>query len=399
MPGDTENSTDSMRQTHTHSNATIVSKGWWLHHNLQPQKSQCHEMAGNLKPAPEAWKKEQRDLIQGDAAAASVVLPTDEELQAQWKDLGVSARKRINARLRYRTRAALVTAMAQAATRNDENMLPAPEEWNARKRKEAGAQGKPEPTDAELASMWFGLTTEQRSSARYTVRRQLAAREQASVAIFTGTASIAERHLVERERKRHATKEAYIASKSVTMREWNDRAKEARHEGIQALAYATVIDGDVHFRTEQEAAAAAFINRFQANDASSSRILAQSKERKTGCVVPKCALATCSVLKLLNDDHIDRRTKVGGLDKLTGAALNAEILKVQTLCLWHHFEKTRDENNVRPVNARPGVQKAQVCTSSASAANTRCTPRCRTRIFSRLQRRTRDAARFSMYPT
>lgn len=310
-------------------------------------------MAGNLKPAPELWKREQREKHEADPGGATVAHLTDEELQQRWKALGSAARKQITGRLRRQELAPLVAAITEADPKSDGSKLPAPEAWNVRIRKEAVADGKPSPTDAELATKWFGMSKQQRTSARHTVRLKVATREAVAASVAAGTASISEQHLLERERARHATKEDYIASKSVAMREWNDRAKRARHEGIQALANASIVDGELQFPTAKDAAAVEYINRYQPHDWSSKFILAHNKARKQGCSVSGCALEKCTLLKLQHDDHVDRSEKTGSLDRLTGTALSTEIAKVQTLCLWHHFVKTRDELNFQPVDARP----------------------------------------------
>lgn len=83
----------------------------------------------------------------------------------------------------------------------------------------------------------------------------------------------------------------------------------------------------------------------------SASILRFRLERVHGCTIQGCPLSSPEpsdrILSLFEFDHINRDTKIAYVTKLKGIERDAEFEKTQVLCLWHHFEKTRDERNYR----------------------------------------------------
>ena len=91
------------------------------------------------------------------------------------------------------------------------------------------------------------------------------------------------------------------------------------------------------------------------------KVIRDSQERldmrvmyNPGCSIDGCPLAPGGWLMftLLENDHVDPSTKVAEVTSMRGIARHAEQLKTVCLCVWHHFVRTREQRNHRPIEER-----------------------------------------------
>jgi hypothetical protein len=186
---------------------------------------------------------------------------------------------------------------------------------------------------------------------------------------------------VERRTSKGESEEEALASwLALTPSQRNQRwVHERKKPRLLAAAKAKVEAGIASFRianhaarggkkmhdTPEEAATAQLeSNRLRIHRQSQDR-LEFRREHAKGCSVEGCPLAPPEegespvILSLLEHLHVDPKSKVDSVTKLTGEARMEELEKTQCLCLWHAFVRIRESRGFRPFGcgAAPGDQR------------------------------------------
>jgi hypothetical protein len=194
---------------------------------------------------------------------------------------------------------------------------PSPEWWNVQQKAQ-----DPEITEAELRQKWTGLTKEQRNTASRTLPRKRKRLEKASVILQNAPAS------------QHTNRSLTLTRLFV---EQGGRPK-AFHDAEKSLQ-----------------------SRRDATTRSNHRV---SKGRqqlaetfRTGCATNGCPYTSPvdAIPDFYELDHIDPSQKKDDVGSLFNEDREAELKKVQCLCLWHHFLKTARQRRFRPVQELPNL--------------------------------------------
>jgi len=101
--------------------------------------------------------------------------------------------------------------------------------------------------------------------------------------------------------------------------------------------------------TPEEAKAAQLLSFEKYRIRRSEAVLDFRREHANGCSIAGCPLGTGAawdsfpLLALLEHDHVSRATKKGHVTRLGPERRLIELPKTQSLCLWHHYQKTCSE--------------------------------------------------------
>lgn len=161
--------------------------------------------------------------------------------------------------------------------------------------------------DTARMAVWKTLTNAQRDVVRVAPKFAAKRLEAAKIRLADGTASVRTQLYVERGRNiTHESKEAYDAANALSIRAAKVRELENR--------------------------------------------LASFLEHGLSCTTPNCPVVGMPLLCVFDKHHPDPSLKTKNVAALKGKRLLAEIPVTVNTCVWHHFEVTRDQRNMKPAN-------------------------------------------------
>jgi hypothetical protein len=185
--------------------------------------------------------------------------------------------------------------------------LPPPMEWLDKRRVEIQKASGAIPHDDTLLDEWRGLTSFKRAGQMKAIRQKQRRLHLAKEQVNRGTASVRTQNMVANcGYRQYDDQHAASAGYAVTSKAKRDRRSKAYLEMLQ--------------------------------------------QRSSGCSIQGCPLNGSRLHKLLHDDHVRREDKSGCTSQLIGTALLEELPKVERVCRWHHFERTREQLRWRSID-------------------------------------------------